>query len=59
MIKPRRIVTGIDDNGESEIKINSLIEPDIINGDNIFLEYGIQMELVLIIKILKIDLKEQ
>ena len=38
MIKPRRIVTGVDGNGESEIKINSIIEPDIINGDNIFLE---------------------
>lgn len=38
MIKPRRIVTGVDNNGESEIKINSIIEPDIINGDNIFLE---------------------
>ena len=38
MIKPRRIVTGNDKNGESEIKINSIIEPDIINGDNIFLE---------------------
>ena len=38
MIKPRRIVTGVDNNGESEIKINSVIEPDIINGDNIFLE---------------------
>ena len=38
MIKPRRIVTGNDINGESEIKINSIIEPDIINGDNIFLE---------------------
>ena len=38
MIKPRRIVTGVNNNGESEIKINSIIEPDIINGDNIFLE---------------------
>ena len=38
MIKPRRIVTGVDNNGDSEIKINSIIEPDIINGDNIFLE---------------------
>ena len=38
MIKPRRIVTGNNNDGESEIKINTLIEPDIINGDNIFLE---------------------
>jgi|TARA_B110000914_G_scaffold210182_1_gene209129 hypothetical protein len=38
MIKPRRIVTGVNSNGESEIKINSIIEPDIINGNNIFLE---------------------
>ena len=26
MIKPRRIVTGVNSNGESEIKINSIIE---------------------------------
>ena len=38
MIKPRRIVTGNNSDGKSEIKINSIIEPDIINGDNIFLE---------------------
>jgi mannose-6-phosphate isomerase-like protein (cupin superfamily) len=38
MIKPRRIVTGNNVRGESEIKINNLIEPNIINGDNIFLE---------------------
>ena len=31
MIKPRRIVTGNDKNGESEIKINTIIEPDIMN----------------------------
>lgn len=38
MIRPRRIVTGNNESGESEIKINTIIEPDIINGDNIFLE---------------------
>ena len=38
IVKPRRIVTGIDEEGNSIIQSNKVLDPSIELGDNAFIE---------------------